>query len=93
MKYKIAKKQGGIEIEVSGVDGNEKQLLDAFRECQDGRCTCPTQEYAKLDSLELGQAAGTINLRLKAKKGTEFDQAEIQRCLEHTRERVKSRKL
>ena len=91
MKYQIAKKPGGIEIAVSGVEGNEKQLLEAFRECQDGRCACPTQEYAKLDALELDQSAGTINLRLKARKGLEFDQTEIQRCLEHTEQRVKSR--
>lgn len=92
MKYQIAEKPGGIEIEVSGVEGKEKNYLEAFRECQDGRCTCPTQEYAKLDALEVGQTAGTINLRLKAKKGAEFDQIEIQRCLEHTEERVKARK-
>jgi len=92
MKYQIAKKSGGIEIEVSGVEGKEAQLLEAFRECQDGRCTCPTKEYAKLDALELDQSTGTINLKLKAKKGAEFDQTEIQRCLEHTEERVKSRK-
>ncbi|MHB8921760.1 MAG: hypothetical protein ACYC3N_12160 [Halothiobacillus sp.] len=91
MKYQIVKKPGGIEIEVSGAEGKEKQLLEAFRECQEGRCTCPTQEYAKLDSLKLEQSAGTINLRLMAKNGTEFDQAEIQRCLEHTDEQVKSR--
>jgi len=92
MKYHITKKPGGIEIEVSGVEGKERQLLEAFRECQDGRCTCPTQEYARLDALELDQSAGTINLKLKAKRGTEFDQTDIQRCLEHTEERVKSRK-
>lgn len=91
MKYKIAEKPGGIEIGVSGVEGKEKQLLEVFRECQEGRCTCPTQEYAKLDALELDQSAGTINLRLRARKGLEFDQAEIERCLEHTEDRVKSR--
>jgi hypothetical protein len=91
MKYQIAKKPGSLEIEVSGVEGKEKQLLEAFRECKEGRCACPTQEYAKLDALELNQSSGTINLTLKAKKGVEFDQAEIQRCLDHTKERVKSR--
>lgn len=92
MKFQIAKKPGGIDIEVSEIEGKKKQLLEAFRECQEGRCTCPTQEYAKLDVLEFDdQSVGTINLKLRAKKGAEFDQAEIQRCLEHTEERVKSR--
>jgi len=92
MKYQIATKPSGIEIEVSGVEGKEQQLLEAFRECQEGRCTCPTQEYEKLDSLEIEKSPGTINLRLKAKPGAEFDQREIQRCFEHTEARVKSQK-
>lgn len=92
MKYQITKKPGGIDIEVSGVEGKEKELLDAFRECQEGRCVCPTNEYAKLDSLELDHSGGIINLRLKAKKGARFDETKIQRCLVRTEERVKSRK-
>lgn len=88
MKYQIMTKPDGIDIEVSEVAGKETQLLEAFRECQAGRCTCPTNEYAKLDALELDQSPGTLHLRLKAKQGVEFDQTKIERCLDHTRQRV-----
>jgi len=92
MKYQIEKQPSGIEIEVSEISGKERLVLEAFRECKEGRCTCPTQEYEKLDSLEIHESAGTIYLRLRAKQGAEFDRGEIQRCLEHTEEHVKSRK-
>lgn len=49
MKYQIAKKPGGIEIEVSGVEGKKEQLLEAFRECQDGRCTLGSFSTVSLD--------------------------------------------
>ena len=89
MKYQISKKAQEVEIKVGGVEGQEQQLLDAFQECQEGRCTCPTQEYQKLDSLQVEQVNGEINLRLKPKKGAEFDQVEIERCLAHTAARIK----
>ena len=88
MKYQITKQPDAIDIEVSEVAGKETQLLAAFRECQAGRCTCPTNEYAKLDALELDQSPGALRLRLKAREGEAFDQAEIERCLEHTGQRV-----
>ena len=89
MKFKISKKAKDVEIKVGGVEGQEQQLLDAFQECKEGRCTCPTQEYQKLDALQIEHANGEISLRLKPKEGTEFDQAEIERCLEHTKSRLK----
>jgi len=89
MKYQISKKAQEVEIKVGGVEGQEQQLLDAFQECQEGRCTCPTQEYQKLDSLQVEHANGEISLRLKPKEGAEFDQAEIERCLAHTAAQIK----
>ena len=74
---------------MTGIKGKEKQLVEALRECQDVRSTCPTQEYPKLDTLELDQSVGKINLRLRARKGLEFDETEVQCSHEHTEERVK----
>jgi hypothetical protein len=90
MKYKVAAKPDGADVEVTEVQGKEEQLLEAFRECQEGRCSCPTQEYTKLESLQVEQGAGTISLRLKAKRGSQFDPAEIERCLGHTEGRIRS---
>ncbi len=92
MKYQISRKSDGLEIEIAGIEGAEKQLLEAFKECQDGRCSCPTQEYQKLGSLQVRQADGKISLGLKSRGGAQFDQVEIERCLEHTQARVRSQK-
>jgi hypothetical protein len=89
MKYKLSKQAQDIEIKVGDVEGQENQLLDAFQECQEGRCKCPTQEYQKLGSLQVEKVKGGISLRLKPKTGAEFDQAEIERCLAHTAARIK----
>ena len=90
MKYKIEQKQNGIEIEVAESKAKQQQLLDAFQACQEGRCSCPTQEYTKLDSLEIEKEADTIHLHLKSKPGEEFDKSEISKCLEHTGSKLTS---
>ena len=88
MKHEIVKKTDGFEIEVSGIQGKEDQLLDAFQECAEGRCTCPTEEYTKLEELQVERGPKKITLRLTVKSGEELDQAEIERCLDYTEERV-----
>ena len=90
MKYKVEEKDSEINIEVSESRGKQDKLLESFQECQEGRCTCPTQEYSKLESLEIEKDEDTICLRLKSKPGSEFDKAEISKCLEYTKNRVTS---
>lgn len=92
MKHEISKNAEGLDVKISGAEGREQQLLEAFRECQDGRCSCPTQEYTKLEALSIESTASGINLQLKAKDGTQLEQAEIERCLEYTEKRTKSDK-
>jgi len=84
MKRKVKPNPEGLTVEVSDIAGKEEGLLKAFQECRNGCCSCPTDEYLKLDSLEIGHSVGKISLRLKAKTGQELDSAEIERCLDHT---------
>ena len=90
MKHEISKNAEGLDIKISGAEGKEQELLEAFRECQEGRCSCPTDEYRKLDALRIEATDAGISLRLKSKAGTQLDQAEIERCLEYTKKRVKA---
>ncbi len=88
MKRVIRPISEGLTIEISETAGKEEPLLKAFQECQEGRCSCPTDEYSKLDSLEVEKSNGNINLRLKAKKGQEFNKNEIEKCLDYADEQV-----
>jgi hypothetical protein len=89
MKYKIDEKETGIDISVSDAKNDKQKLLDAFRECQEGRCSCPTDEYRKLASLEVAQDESGIQLHLKSKDGEVINKSEIEKCLAYTSERVK----
>ena len=74
----------GLGIEITGVAGKQEQLLAAFGECQEGQCTCPTDEYRKVEAMEVMATSDRIDIRLKPKPGAQFDPAEITACLDYT---------
>ena len=88
MKHTIKHDSKGLTVEVSEIAGKEKQLLNEFQACQEGRCACPTDEYAKLDTLAIDKLVGKISLRLTAKSGQVFNEAEIEKCLDHTESKL-----
>lgn len=89
IKYKINENDSGIDISVSDVKDDKQRLLAAFQECQEGCCSCPTDEYRKLDSLQVAQTDEGLQLQLKSKQGEVIDRAEIEKCLAYTAGRVK----
>lgn len=87
MKTKIVSNEDGVEIQVREVGSRSEELLAAFKECQQGTCSCPTQEYEKVESMSVEQSKGGISLSVKAKAGQQIDMAEIEKCLAHTKKR------
>jgi len=88
MKYTVNENKNGIDISIEGLKNKKEKLLKAFQECQEGRCTCPTEEYKKMESLEVEHDAQNIQLHLKSRQGFKIDKSEIEKCLEHTTKRV-----
>ena len=87
-KYEITSSPAALEIRLTGVAGQQEALLEAFGECQQGQCSCPTDEYEKLERMEVDPTADAILIRLEAKPGEHLDNAEIARCLDYTIEKT-----
>ena len=88
MKTKIVKQESVLQIQVTDSGEHTNHLMAALQECQEGRCSCPTQEYEKVESLRVEQSEEGITLSVKSKKGQQIDVGEIEKCLEHTKKRV-----
>jgi len=88
MKYKITKHDKDINITVSDLKGNEDQIVDAFQECKEGRCSCPTQEYDKVASFTITDSEESVQLSIKTKNGETIDADEIERCLLHAKKQI-----
>jgi hypothetical protein len=88
MKSRITTNKNGIEINITEVEGKHEELLEAFQECSEGRCTCPTQEYQKVETMNVIDTEGTIQLSITSKSGEVIDTKEIEKCLEYTKNKV-----
>ncbi len=88
MEASIKKTENGIEIDVTQLEGKKDELLEAFQECSEGRCTCPTEEYRKVDAIQVTDGEDEIQLSIKAKDDQQIDTAEIEKCLDYTKKRV-----
>ncbi len=88
MEAKIKTTDKGIEINVKDLEGKKDQLLEAFQECSEGRCTCPTEEYKKVEAMEIKGGDDDIQLSITAKDSQKIDTAEIEKCLDYTKKKV-----
>lgn len=90
-RYRIDKTATAARIELTEVHGTHQQLLEAFQECAEGRCSCPTTEYAKVASMHVESDSKGIDIWLESKPGTEFDTSQIANCLTYTVASVEGR--
>ena len=73
-----------VAIEMTDLGGRHDRLLGAVESCQSGQCSCPTDEYRKLESMSIAVGEDDIALRLEPKEGESFDLSEIAACLDYT---------
>lgn len=88
MEAKIETNEKGLEIEVTDVEGKVDKLVEAFQECSEGHCTCPTEEYKKVEKLEITESDDAIKLSITSKEDQHIEVSEIEKCLEYTRKKV-----
>jgi hypothetical protein len=43
-RYQIRNDRSEVSIELTEVAGHDQEFFEAFAECQEGRCSCPTDE-------------------------------------------------
>lgn len=91
MKVKVSEHEKGIDISVEDAQNKKEKLLEAFKECQEGRCSCPTEEYKKLKSLDIEHDDQEIRLHLQSRQGQKLNKIEIDKCLEYTSRRVEEK--
>ena len=84
MKYEVSTTQNGLTINIEVPDKRKEKLLEEFGNCQKGKCSCPTEEYRKLESLSVESSENNISLILKPKADQSFDINEINKCLNYT---------
>jgi hypothetical protein len=88
MKYSVHRSGSSVKITVDGVGSKQTELLKEFSECAEGRCSCPTAQYEKVESMQVTPGEDQLSITLKPKPGKIIDQDDIKKCLEHTTRKV-----
>ena len=84
MKSNISTYDAGLDISVEQVGDSQQALLDAFQDCQEGRCSCKTSEYEKLESMDVQSADDAIRIQLRPRSGATIDESAVRDCLNAT---------
>ena len=85
MKHKIENKNGSIHVNISQIESSRDSVIENLNNCKEGKCSCPTNEYEKLDSLEIqiNDETDEIILDIEPKKGSSIKLSEIEKCLDY----------
>ncbi len=82
--YQINPDESGLRIAVTGIEGRQAVFLESVQACKEGRCSCPSQEYEKLASIDADATSDGVRIALRAKDGEALDAASIASCIDHT---------
>jgi len=88
MRFSVEGDGSNVKIMVEAVGTKQADLLKELNECAEGRCSCPTPQYAKVQTMEIAPSAGQVIVTLTAKLGETIDKADINKCLDHTTRKV-----
>lgn len=84
MTYEINSQKERTTIKIQTGDLSKDVLLEEFGKCQNGTCSCPTNEYEKLEQIQISEDADKIDLVLTPKTDEQLDVSEIENCLDFT---------
>ncbi|MDP2303213.1 MAG: hypothetical protein Q8N03_12410 [Ignavibacteria bacterium] len=88
MKFEVNNSGSDLIINIEIPDKYKEKLLEEFSNCQQGKCSCPTEEYKKLESLTVETDENKVSLTLKSRLGQSIDISEINKCLNYTSNKI-----
>jgi len=87
-KFDVTQSASKLRIRIGDAGEKRAQLMSALQECAEGRCTCPTSQYEKLQEIDIRPTPTGVDVTLTPKPGESIDREAIDKCLEYTDQRV-----
>ncbi len=80
MDIKSTKSGTSLVVNIEEVS-NKNAILQTIQSCAEGDCTCSTDEYKKVESMQIVPGANSIQLKIEVKSGEIIDPNCISECL------------
>lgn len=80
---KLSSEQVGAKLTVNLDDVKDKDaIIETIAGCADGSCACSTDEYQKVETMQIVPGPNSIQLNIEVKPGEVIDPNCISECLE-----------
>lgn len=87
-KIDITPAPDGVRIQLIGVGADKATLLETFQGCADGSCECSTDEYEKIESMQVQEQDDAITIEVHTKPGETIDPTCIDDCMTYAQEQA-----
>ena len=71
----------GLQLRVDAVGDARAELLDLLSSCADGACACASDEYQKVESMQVEPDELGITVSVRTKPGEAIDPSCVTECL------------
>ena len=90
MKSELKKKDEHVIINISEIGDDKDLILKSLYDWKDGKCSCPTNEYEKLETLDINSDDNLqeIIVDLGPKKDERIAISDIENCLNYTASQI-----
>jgi hypothetical protein len=80
---KISSEQVGAKLTVNLDDVKDQDaIIETIAGCADGSCACSTDEYQKVETMQIVPGPNSIQLNIEVKPGEVIDPNCISECLD-----------
>lgn len=80
MDIKSVQSGSSLIVNIDNVE-DKKAILDTIEGCADGSCACSTDEYQKVETMQILSGLDSIQLNIEVKPGEVIDPNCINECL------------
>ena len=80
MDIKSSQLGTSLTVQIDDVT-DQNAILETIQGCADGNCACSTDEYQKVESIQIHPGANSIQLNIEVKAGEIIDPNCISECL------------
>lgn len=84
-------KDGALDISVEACGDAQTNLLKNFKKCQSGKCDCPSDQFDKIERIDIQTEPERIHMRLEPKAEVKLDVDEVDQCLTWSKDQVPSK--
>lgn len=80
-KIKVTPTKVGSRIEITQLGSSKSAVASQLNDCATGSCTCSTEEFQKVDSIEVHDTGDGLEVDVRTKTGESIDPSCVQECL------------